>query len=176
MVRFILFALVSVALENDATFQILLGLALLFGSALAHVVFQPFASPQLNAMEGAALVASWFTLYCGTLLSSRSLLHSSGVVKTLIEVCTVAIQVAYVGWSVVELRRDGNQIVRSPNGEKGAQGGSDDVELTNRTHHGVLAISANISEQPSITGERNARGHPNTAWHSNPMTHCRVKN
>ena len=145
MVRLVLFALVSVVYEESVSLQALLGLALFFASVVAHVVFQPFASPVLHTIEGAALVANWATLYCGTLLFSDEV--SSGGVKSMVTMFVVLIQVAYVGWSAVELWRVGKNEEgglskgASTHGNGGERSG--DVEMatipgTSDAHEGIV--------------------------------------
>ena len=76
--RLAVFALIlAVYNKQDVGLQASLGLAILFSSVLAHFTVQPFASKELHEVEAISLVASWGTLFCGTVLSDRSV--SAGV-------------------------------------------------------------------------------------------------
>ena len=73
--RLVIFALLSVMYKEDVAFQAVLGLAVLFASALVHVIFVPFSSKPLNQIEALALVANWATLFCGVSLARSEIIR-----------------------------------------------------------------------------------------------------
>ena len=50
--RLVLFAFISVVYKRNVRLQAILGLAILFASVLAHEVVRPFASKELQEIEG----------------------------------------------------------------------------------------------------------------------------
>ena len=50
--RLVLFAFISVVYKRNVRLQAILGLAILFASVLAHEAVQPFASVELQEIEG----------------------------------------------------------------------------------------------------------------------------
>ena len=157
----------SVAFEQSTSLQALVGLALFFVSVLAHAFFRPFSSPILHSIEGAALVANWGTLYCGTLLHSDQV--PKGFAKVLVTTCVVAIQVFYVGWSAVELynaSKEKKDEVCDTSDREGdlvaVTGGS--VELT-----GFRKASRGKRKDQNDNGHIKRTESTVGKWHSNPM-------
>ena len=126
--RLVLFALLSVMYKEDVAFQAVLGLAVLFASALLHVVFVPFSSEDLHTLEAISLVANWATLFCGTLLFNPRV---SSVVKAFITACVVCIQIGYVALSAyLFLVGDDPASDKEGGGVQGEGGGDVCIELT----------------------------------------------
>ena len=87
--RLVLFAFISVVYQHNVRLQAILGLAILFASVLAHEGAHPFASKELQEIEAMALIASWSTLFCGTLLFNESV---SKAVRSIVTVATVLVR------------------------------------------------------------------------------------
>lgn len=83
MMRLVCFAAISVMFSDRPELQAALGLAVLFVAILAHGKNQPYLEKELDDIEEKGLVASWLTLYGGTLLYSGGLSKPFKVVVTL---------------------------------------------------------------------------------------------
>ena len=92
ILRLVSFAAISVLFADKPDIQAGLGLFLLFMSIWAHNKTSPYLEDDLDRVEEIGLIASWLTLYGGTLLYSGSL---SSFIKIVVTISIIMLNLAF---------------------------------------------------------------------------------
>ena len=98
MTRLICFAAISVMFADKPDLQAGLGLFVLFVSIWMHKTTAPYLIDALDYVEDASLIASWVTLYGGTLLFSARLGDGFNMVVTIVIAGVNLAFGAYILW------------------------------------------------------------------------------
>ena len=100
ILRLVFFGMTSILFQDVVELQADIGLGILVISLVMQFVFKPYATKGLNTIEETSIVASWFTLFGGSLLFSS---ETSSDVKVLVTLSIVVINLAFLIFLVYRL-------------------------------------------------------------------------